>query len=81
MHESEFHQVADEFIKLANELSEQWGMPFLTAAFMYAAARYHSFNFHVSKAEKETQSSVIDYYCDEFRRMLQKCMADYNMTH
>jgi hypothetical protein len=81
MHDSEFHQVADEFIKLANELSETWGMPFLTAAFMYAAARYNSFNFYASQAERSTQSSMIDHYSDEFRKMLQKCMTDYKRTH
>ena len=44
--ESDFHEVADEFINLANELSEDWAMPFLSAVFMYAAARYSAHFFH-----------------------------------
>ena len=81
MQESEFHEVADEFIRLANELSETWGMPFLNAAFMYAAAHYNSFLFISSKGTVENQASVIDRYSDQFRQMLQECMLDQGRTH
>jgi hypothetical protein len=77
MQESDFHEVADEFINLANELSEEWAMPFLSAAFMYAAARYNSFFFHESDGNLEKQQDAIDYYCDQFRKMLQECMRDF----
>lgn len=77
MQENDFHEVADEFIHLANELSEEWAMPFLSAAFMYAAARYNTFFFYESDAAVENRQSAIDYYCDQYRKMLQECMSDY----
>jgi hypothetical protein len=81
MQESDFHEVADQFIRLANELSQTWGMPFLTAAFMYAAANYNSFFFHSSKGAEDSQTSMIDYYSDQFRQMLQECVTDHSRTH
>jgi hypothetical protein len=77
MQENDFHEVADEFIHLANELSEEWAMPFLSAAFMYAAARYNIFFFYESDGAPENQQSAIDYYCDQYRKMLQETMRDY----
>jgi hypothetical protein len=76
MQESDFHEVADEFIHLANELSEEWATPFLSAAFMYAAARYNAFFFFDTDGAPENQSTAIDYYCDQYRKMLQECMHD-----
>lgn len=80
MQESQFHEVADEFIRLANELSETWGMPFLTAAFMYAAANFNSF-FFISSKGTQNHESVIDYYSDQFKQMLQECMLDHSRIH
>jgi len=76
MQENDFHEVADEFIHLANELSEEWAMPFLSAAFMYAAARYNTFFFFTTDGAQENQSSAIDYYCDQYRKMLLECMHE-----
>ena len=76
MQESDFHEVADEFIHLANDLSEEWAMPFLSAAFMYAAARYNTFFFLQSDGDQAKESPVIDYYCDQYRKMLQECMHE-----
>jgi len=45
MQEDVFHEVADEFINLANDLGDDWAQPLLSAAIMYAAARYNAFNF------------------------------------
>jgi hypothetical protein len=81
MQESEFHKVADEFIRLANELSETWGIQFLNAAFMYAAAQHNSFIYHSRKGSEEAQASVIDHYSDQFRQMLQECVMEHSRTH
>lgn len=77
MQESDFHEVADEFINLANELSEDWAMPFLSAVIMYAAARYNTFIFYESDGEASNQSTAIDYYCEQYRKMLQECMGEF----
>jgi len=76
MQESDFHEVADEFIHLANELSEDWAMPFLSATFMYAAARYNTFFFMESDGDISNEEAVVDYYCDQYRKMLKECMAE-----
>lgn len=76
MQESDFHEVADEFIHLANDLSEEWAKPFLSAAFMYAAARYNSFFFFETDGEAGKEPEAIDYYCDQYRKMLQECMHE-----
>ena len=81
MQESDFHEVADEFIHLANELSDDWAMPFLSAAFMYAAARYNTFFFFETNGAKGDQSDVIEYYCDQYRKMLQECMDEFGKLH
>lgn len=76
MQEMDFHEVADEFINLANELSEDWALPFLSAAFMYAAARYNCFFFFENDGRPEKQKEVIDYYCDQYRKMLEESMKE-----
>ncbi len=81
MQESDFHEVADEFIHLANELSEDWAMPFLSATFMYAAARYNTFFFYESDGKPENKAAVIDYYCGQYRKMLEECMVELEAQH
>ncbi|MET0116862.1 MAG: DUF3144 domain-containing protein [Sedimenticola sp.] len=76
MQESDFHEVADEFIHLANELSEEWAMPFLSAAFMYAAARYNTFFFYETDGAEDKQADAIEYYCDQYRKMMQETMQE-----
>ena len=80
MQESDFHEVADEFIHLANALSEAWATPLLSAAFMYAAARYNTFYFYQSDGSPDNRQSAIDYYCDQYRKMLHETMQDYTRT-
>lgn len=76
MQESDFHEVADEFINLANELSADWAMPFLSAVFMYAAARYNAHFFQETDGCAENRGEALDYYCDQYRKMLQECMGE-----
>ena len=76
MLESDFHEVADEFINLANELSEDWAMPFLSAVFMYAAARYNAHFFFENDGRAENVDEAVDYYTGQYRKMLQECLAE-----
>jgi hypothetical protein len=78
MQESDFREVADEFIHLANDLSEEWAMPFLSAAFMYAAAWYNTNFFFETDGAAENQQAAVDYYCDQYRKMLMECMHDFS---
>ena len=72
MQEEVFHEVADEFITLANQLSEEWAVPMLSAAFMYAAARYNTFHVLDGTADGEARRRAIDYLCDQYRKMLEE---------
>lgn len=76
MQEADFHEVADEFINLANELSDDWALPFLSAVIMYAAARYNAFFFMETDGLAENQATAVDYYADQYRKMLQECMQE-----
>ena len=77
MQENDFHEVVDEFIHLANRLSEEWATPFLSAAFMYAAARYNTFFFYQSDGSPDNRQTAIDYYCEQYRKMLHESMRDH----
>jgi Protein of unknown function (DUF3144) len=72
MQESDFHEVADEFIHLANEMSEEWAPNLLSAAILYAAARYNAFHFMETNGDPADQGKAIDFYSDQYRKMLQE---------
>jgi len=78
MQEEVFHEVADEFINLANDLSDDWAMPFLSAAIMYAAARFNAFNFKSSDGENDNREEAINYYMEQYGKMLRENMQEMN---
>ena len=76
MQEEVFHEVADEFINLANELGEDWAMPFLSAAIMYAAARFNAYNFESADGENDNREEAIRYYTEQYGKMLRENMHE-----
>lgn len=76
MQEADFHEVADEFINLANQLSEDWALPFLSAAFLYAAARFNAHFFYQTDGDPEKRRQAEQYYCDQYRKMLKECLDE-----
>lgn len=70
MQESDFYEVAEEFINFANDLSEEWAQPFLSAVFLYSAARFNAHNFYLYEGGPEQEAAAIDYYVDQYRKML-----------
>jgi hypothetical protein len=72
MQESDFHEVADEFIHLANDLSEEWAPNLLSAAILYAAARYNAFHFMETNGDPASEANAITFYSEQYRRMLQE---------
>ncbi len=81
MQEEVFHEVADEFINLANQLSEDWAVPMLSAAFMYAAARYNAFNAVDGTDDNDTRSRAVNFLCDQYRKMLEENLAELTASH
>ncbi len=76
MQEEVFHEVADEFINLANDLSDDWASPFLSAAIMYAAARYNAFNFQAMDGNNMNREEAIRYYTEQYSKMLRENMQE-----
>ncbi|MEW8505385.1 MAG: DUF3144 domain-containing protein [Candidatus Thiodiazotropha sp.] len=76
MRESDFREVADEFIRQANAQKEAWTTHFLNASFMYAAAWYNTHQIYTSDGADENQRNVVDFFCDQYRKMLMECMHD-----
>ena len=76
MQEDVFHEVADEFINLANELSDDWAQPLLSAAIMYAAARYNAFNFQSVDGNAGHREDAIRYYTEQYSKMLRENMQE-----
>lgn len=70
MQESDFYEVAEEFINFANELSEEWAQPFLSAVFLYSASRFNAHNFFISDGNPDNEASAVDYYVEQYRKML-----------
>ena len=79
MQEEVFHEVADEFINLANELSEDWASPFLSAAIMYAAARYNAFNFSTMDGDGQNVEEAIRYYTEQYGKMLRENLKELSV--
>jgi hypothetical protein len=76
MQEDVFHEVADEFINLANELNDDWAMPLLSAAIMYAAARFNAFNFQSVDGDENKREEAIRYYTEQYSKMLRENLRE-----
>lgn len=71
MMDADFFEVADEFIQLANELNEEWTSELLSAAILYAAARYNAHHFlQQSKKGTVKVDQAVAFYVDQYRKML-----------
>lgn len=76
MQELDFHEVADEFIQLANDLEEEWAPAFLSAAILYAAARYNAFHYLQGDDAGRAPQEAADYFMDQYRRMFLENVAE-----
>jgi hypothetical protein len=79
--DKEFYEMADAFIALANKQGENAGMGKVSAAFLYAAAR---FNTYISASESSSASEYVankeksfDYFMSEYKKMLEEHFGDY----
>ncbi|WP_078486477.1 DUF3144 domain-containing protein [Solemya velesiana gill symbiont] len=44
---------------------------------MYAAARYNAFFFYEADGENKNKEEALDYYSDQYRKMMQECMKEW----
>ena len=72
----EFYEIVDQFIALANTLGRTWHTARVSAAIMYAAARYNAFNICVLDSEPEkNRERAFDYLSKQYQAMLRENMA------
>jgi len=64
----EFLQLVDKFIHLANELAEHGNDGEVSAAILFAAARYNAFNFLSRNGSEEDRDSAVEFYVSEYRK-------------
>lgn len=81
MGDSDFFDVADEFIQLANELGKRWPTTRISAAIMYASARYNAFNFFATDSGPKTKKDAVEYYRDQYQKMLEDNMEELGATN
>ncbi len=76
MQEADFHEVSDELINFANDLTEDWAPSFISAAILHAAARYNAYNYLTGNSSDKSEQAALDYYSDQYTRMLKESIAE-----
>jgi hypothetical protein len=66
----EFLTLVDEFIHLANRLSEEGKDGEVSAAILFAAGRYNAFNFLSNGGVKQNQEEAVEFYVSEYRKAI-----------
>jgi hypothetical protein len=66
----EFLKLVDEFIHLANTLSEKRSSGEVSAAILFAAGRYNAFNFITQGGTDEGRAAAMEFYVSEYRNAL-----------
>lgn len=78
--DEEFWEIADSFVNLANQHLDHTGQEKVSAAMLYAAARFNS--FVVASAAggveelKRDQKEALEYFTEQYRKMLRENLVD-----
>ena len=79
--DSEFFEMADGFIALANTHSKKTTPGKVSATFLYAAARFNTFLVASNSSSKDEftsgKNSSIEYFMVEYKKMLEEHFEDY----
>lgn len=76
MSDSEFFDAVDAFVNLANDLNNKLDTSEVSAALMYAAARYNAFNFFATDGQIDNEFPTYKGLCEQYQALLQKNMVD-----
>ena len=66
----EFLKLVEEFIHLANGLSENRKDGEVSAAILFAAGRYNAFNFVSQGGTAQDQERAVEFYVSEYRKAI-----------
>ena len=77
--ETTIFQLADQFIALANELTQQHqDLGKIGTALRFAAARFNAFEASVKAADLKTEKdSALEWFTNEYREMLADNLEDH----
>lgn len=80
----EFLDMADAFIAVANRYAQEVDKGRVSAAFLYAAARFNTFIVASSAPNVAEftgyQDKAMQYFADEYQKMLVEHFADYSQN-
>lgn len=72
------HEMADQFIKLANDLSNEESVERVGAAIMFAAARFNAFDIaQKSDNLQQDKADALQWFTNEYHRMLDANIDEY----
>ncbi|MFZ5557523.1 MAG: DUF3144 domain-containing protein [Pseudomonadota bacterium] len=79
--DQQFFDIADAFIRVANEHSRTVAHGKVSAAMAYAAARFNAFVLASARETPEAlrgdEARALDYFSGQYRSMLKEHLADY----
>ncbi len=79
--DKEFYEIADAFIELANKHCKNADQGKVSAAFLYAAARFNTFiaasGSGSANEYASNKASSFDYFMSEYSKMLEEHFEDY----
>jgi TPR repeat protein len=67
----DFLQRVDQFIELANRMSEGGKQGEVSAAILFAAGRYNAFNFLSNDGTEQDRAQAVDFYVSEYRKAIE----------
>jgi hypothetical protein len=68
--EAQFFEMVDRYISHANEYSKRFPQPQVSAALLFAAARYNAFNWvNRSQQQSQTVDEAAMLFADEYEKM------------
>ena len=80
--DSEFYALADAFIALANKQCQNTDAGKVSAAFLYAAARFNTFIVAAGADSADdfaaSRENSFDFFMGEYKKMLVEHFADYH---
>ena len=69
MLEADFFEVSDEFVNLANELTQEWAQPMVSAAVMHAASRFNAFHLN-TEGKPDDMNVAVEFLTQQYKQML-----------
>ena len=78
--EAQFFEMVDRYISQANDFSKKFPQPQVSAALLFAAARYNAFNWvNRSQQQEQTLDEAAPLFCAEYEKMFRDNVHNLTM--